>query len=237
MSKTLAATLLADALQRLEALQHNENEVLSDVEHRKRAEEVAESSLRAIAVCAKYILSRNGDLRIDGFGDFYLSGNQIEFIPDDDVLQYALLKHHQPEQLQLALRNAFVRSLSQANALIALFDLAGEQPAFVQEGSLTPEEKLLQAIFGDEIPNDFDRAISRLLNTIVSRLREAGVAVSIAEKDTEYSGRQTKHEEQEAQPGVEKMRQEVEGLMKAVQEFQKKTKKIAPNQGLELANE
>ena len=88
MKKTLTASLVATTMQKLEAIRLNEAEVLSDEESYKRAEEVAEAALQAIAVCAKYLLARNAEARIDGLGSFYVTGAQVQFIPDQDVTQY-----------------------------------------------------------------------------------------------------------------------------------------------------
>jgi hypothetical protein len=181
MAQTLTASLVATALQKLEAIRHSEAEVLSDQECQKRAEEVAEAALEAIAVCTKYLLSRNAEARIDGFGNFYLRETQIQFVPDEDVLQYAFLKYQEPEQHQLALRNAFVRMLSQAQEIIPLLDLTSDAPVSAEDGDTTPEQKLLDSIFGKTHSTRFDPTVSVLLTRIIRELREAGAEISTAD--------------------------------------------------------
>ena len=182
MAQTLTASMVATALQKLEALRHNEAEVLTDKECYQRAEEVAEAALQAISVCTKYLLSRNAEARIDGFGNFHIEGAQIQFIPDEDVLQYALLKQQEPEQQQLALRNALVRTLSEARKLIPFLDLAPDATVNAENISVNPEEELFQQIFGELPPDNFDRTVSLLISSFLRELRQAGANIDVAEE-------------------------------------------------------
>jgi hypothetical protein len=181
MAQTVTVSLVAKAIQKLEAIRHNEEEVLSDQECSKRAEEVAEAALQAIAVCSKYLLSRNAEARIDGFGNFYLKGEEIDFVPDEDVLQYALLKQQEPEQQQLVLRNAFVRTLLQALKLIPLLELAPNASVSAEDSDTTPEQKLLNSIFGETGANRFEPTVSHLLSLIVQELRGAGAEMRLVD--------------------------------------------------------
>ena len=148
MSQNLTVSLVATALQKLEVIQHSDAEVLSDDKCRARAEEVAKAALEAIAICTKYLISGNGEARIDGIGNFDVQHDHIRFAPDDDMVQYALLKQQKPEHQQRALRNALVKSLSVARAIIPALHLASGEHEQDVVGVDTPEEQLLKAIFG-----------------------------------------------------------------------------------------
>jgi predicted RNA-binding protein with RPS1 domain len=181
MSHTLTASLVANALQKLEAIQHNETEVLSDEACRLRAEEVADTALKAVAVCVKYLLAQNGSASIEGLGDLYLVDDAIRFAPELDTLQYAVLKQQPPERHQLALRNAFVRGLSELRKLIPVLGLAAGVETATEENAGTAEEKLLRAIFGETAPNKFDKAISLILTAMIKDLRNAGISLLLSD--------------------------------------------------------
>jgi hypothetical protein len=185
MSQNLTVSLVATALQKLEAIQHSEAEVLSDDECRARAEEVAKAALEAIAICTKYLISRNAEAHIDGIGNFYLQHDHIRFAPDDDMVQYALLKEQKPELQQRALRNALVKSLSVARAIIPALQLASGEHEQDVVGVDTPEEQLLKTIFGETAQNRFGVTVSKLVNTIIDELREAGIRVETSPASVE----------------------------------------------------
>ncbi len=179
MARSLTVSLITTTLQKLEAIRNNESEVLSDEDCNKRAAEVAEAAIESIAVCAKYLLSRNAEARIDGFGDFYLEGAQVRFIPDQDVVQYAILKQPNPEQQQLALRNAALSCLSQSLSVIRLLHLEPGQVSDVHL-NMSPDENLLRTIFGETSPNNFEQSVSLLLSKIIQELHSAGAKISPA---------------------------------------------------------
>lgn len=176
MSSEVTPDLIALALQKLESIQANESEPISDDECRRRAEEVAEAALRAIAVCVKYLLSKNAEARINGLGSFHLEEHEIRFVPESDVIQYTLLKQREGDQVQLSLRNAFVATLLTAKGLIPLLEEHSDEPATT---SMPLADDLVEKIYGTSVPNNFAAVIASLFEDIIGELNEAGFEIKL----------------------------------------------------------
>jgi predicted RNA-binding protein with RPS1 domain len=189
MPHNITKDMLATALQRLEAIaagepepideQQKGDEQLRDEQLRERAMEVAEAALQALAICVKYSLGSSGESSIEGLGTLLLRDERIEFVPESDVLQYALLKQQDQASLQQALRDAFLVNLNLAYELLPSMDLREDSTAS-ETLELTPEERVLQSIFGSTGSNRFDRAVSQVISSIIRDLRAAGVDVELA---------------------------------------------------------
>lgn len=176
MPRTITKDMLAKTLQRLEAIQANEPTELGDEQLLQRAEEVATAALAAIAICLKFSLASYGDATIDGFGTFVMQNGAIEFTPENDVLQYALLKHRDEASDQIALRDAFVRTLTLADSIIPLLDLTKGKTT-----SVKIEGRLMGEVFYDEVvlPSRLETAVSKILGDIVGHLSLAGIEISL----------------------------------------------------------
>jgi predicted RNA-binding protein with RPS1 domain len=179
MSHPLTKDMLANALQRLDAIQGNESAPVENEQLKQRAMEVAELALQSIALCVKYMLAHYGESAIEGLGSLLLQDGRIEFTPDSDVLQYALLKHQDEVSLQQALREAFVVNLTLAHSILPLMDLT-QNLDVVAPVELTAEERFLRAMFKDTTPNHFDRAVSAVISSIIHDLHSAGVDVKLS---------------------------------------------------------
>lgn len=179
MPSEVAVHLVALALQKLEALQVNETQVLTDEKCLERAEEVAAAALQSVAVCTKVLLSRDAEAQIPGLGLFHLKNDQIQFVPDSDVVQFTLLKRREVAKLQLSLRNAVVTTLLQLKKLVPMLDFSSAESA--NTSVALEDDYLIAAIFGTQRENDFGRTVSVLLNQITEQLQAAGVHIQIAE--------------------------------------------------------
>jgi hypothetical protein len=186
MSPKLTTSLIATALQKLEAIHHNETEVLSDDECRARAEEIAKAALEAIAVCTKFVLSTEGEAEIKGLGQFYLSKAEIRFNPESDVLAFAVAKKQDHEKQQYALRNAFVKCITNALDIIPQLEFAstGSQKNQEEVDLDTPEQWVVEAIFGGPRPNRFGPTVSQLLASMIERLQSSGLIIDAKVADT-----------------------------------------------------
>jgi hypothetical protein len=186
MPHTLTREMLATALQRLEASQSGETAPLDGTQLRQRAEEVAEAALQAIAVCVKYMLASNGESTVDGLGSFVLQNGHIQFAPESDVLQYALLKHQDETSQRQALSEAFVRNLSLAWSILPMIEPTNEMKV---SGPLefVAEDRLLEAIFEQTLPNRFDVVVTTLLSLIIRHLRSVGLTIQLPSDATTIS--------------------------------------------------
>ena len=178
MPNSLTRDMVATALQRLEALQTNETAPIGDEKLKERAEEVAEAALQAIAICVKYILASFGECTIEGLGTLLLQNGSIMFTPERDLLQYALLKLQDEAGLQRALREVFIKNLALAHSILPMIELAGANNISAPL-ELVAEEELIKAVFGNEIPNRFDAAASKLLSSIIRELHSAGFTLKL----------------------------------------------------------
>jgi predicted RNA-binding protein with RPS1 domain len=175
---TITKDMLAIALQKLEALQVNESESADNELLKRRAEEVAELALQALAVCVKYVLASCGESTIEGLGTFVLHNGQIRFTPEKDFLNYALLKNQDEAAVQQALRDALIASLTLANSFAMMIDHVSPGQTISGPFELAPEEKLLSGIFGRTTHFRFDAAASQLVTAIARHLLSAGVQIS-----------------------------------------------------------
>jgi predicted RNA-binding protein with RPS1 domain len=176
MTQRITRDMLATALQRLEAVEANEPEVVDSERFQQRAEEVADVALKAIALCVKYVLGTHGRSSVDGLGTFVLQNGGIQFVPESDVLQYALLHEQDEGNIQQGLRDAFIQHLTLAQGILPLIDLTQGQSI---RGSVdvSAEQRLLQSIFGESGAFHFGKAASKLIGTLVHSLRLAGVKI------------------------------------------------------------
>lgn len=186
MAKNLTTDMLATALQRLEALQAGEAPTLESEQLKQTAEEVAEAALQAIAVCVKYMLASNGQSTIDGLGTFSLHAGHIQFIPENDVLQYALLKHQNEMSQQEVLREAFVKNLTLACGILPMVEWIDDEMEVNGRLEFVADDRTLEAIFGQSLPSRFDEVATRLLSFIIRHLRSVGLRIHLPSNDTSF---------------------------------------------------
>jgi hypothetical protein len=225
MSNTLTREMLATALQRLEALQEGETPPLESEQLKQRAEEVAEVALQAVAVCVKYMLASNGESIVEGLGTFVLHDGHIQFSPESDVLQYALLKHQDQTNQQQALRDAFVKNLRLAWSILPMVESTDEMTVNVPLEFIA-EDRLLGAIFGQTLPNRFDAVVTTLLSHIIRHLRSVGLTIPLADEGGEYAQRKARELRERADELIERSKLE-----------QKKTRKDSITAAIEAGRE
>jgi hypothetical protein len=116
----LTVQLLASTLGALQEFPETELQAETPEKWDGFLRELAALAITGIAIVLKFLLSRHGEAEIKGFGAFSIKEGKIEFQPEPEVAQYAVITKPGPDQLAFVTAKEVLRELESARALLQL---------------------------------------------------------------------------------------------------------------------